>query len=65
MVFIKSKAEMLLEYFMIEIDSDGRIVSLPLLLESYTPNLDKLPLFILRLMAEVYVIYIIYYHYFS
>ena len=51
--FLKTKSDMLLEYFSLEIDGDGHIVSLPLLLESYTPNLDKLPLFILRLATEV------------
>lgn len=50
---MKSKAEMLKEYFSFEIDDSGRVVSIPLLLESFTPNLDRLPLLLLRVATEV------------
>ena len=36
-----------------EISDSGHIVSIPLLLESFTPNLDRLPVFVLRLATEV------------
>ena len=50
---MKSKSEMLKDYFSFEIDEEGHISSLPVLLEGYTPNIDKLPLFVLRLATEV------------
>jgi DNA mismatch repair protein MLH1 len=49
----KQKGEMLEEYFSMKIDVNGCLVSLPVLLDSFSPNLDKLPLFILRLATEV------------
>ena len=52
--FLQSKADMLREYFSMEISDSGHIVSIPLLLESYTPNLDRLPVFVLRLATEVW-----------
>lgn len=48
-----SRREMLEEYFAIEIDAEGRIQALPLLLRDYIPNLDKLPLFLMRLGPQV------------
>ena len=48
-----SRAEMLEEYFALKIDSHGCLVTLPLLLRNYTPNLDKLPLFLMRLGPQV------------
>ena len=44
---------MLKDYFSFEINKDGQIISLPLLLEGYIPNMDKLPVFLLRLATEV------------
>ena len=44
---------MLHEYFLLEIDNNGLVVSLPHLLKGYTPNLDKLPLFLMRLGPQV------------
>jgi DNA mismatch repair protein MLH1 len=44
---------MLNEYFAIKIDSNGRIENIPLLLRDYSPNLDKLPLFLMRLGPQV------------
>jgi len=48
-----SRAEMLEEYFALKIDPQGCIVTLPLLLRDYTPNLDKLPLLLMRLGPQV------------
>ncbi|EKM56943.1 uncharacterized protein PHACADRAFT_119030 [Phanerochaete carnosa HHB-10118-sp] len=50
---ITARREMLAEYFSLEIDADGNVSSLPLLLKGYTPNLDKLPLFLMRLGPQV------------
>ena len=44
---------MLDEYFSMKINSKGELESLPLLLRDYTPNLDKLPLFLMRLGPQV------------
>lgn len=41
--------EMLSEYFSITMDADGKLLSLPLLLESWTPDWRGLPHFLLRL----------------
>ncbi|XP_057287460.1 DNA mismatch repair protein Mlh1 isoform X2 [Pezoporus wallicus] len=51
--FLKKKTEMLKEYFSLEIDEEGNLVGLPLLIESYVPPLEGLPMFILRLATEV------------
>ncbi|XP_068184317.1 DNA mismatch repair protein Mlh1 isoform X2 [Antennarius striatus] len=51
--FLKKKAEMLDDYFSMEIDQDGNLTGLPLLLDKYTPVMEGLPLFILRLATEV------------
>ncbi|KLO16119.1 DNA mismatch repair protein MutL [Schizopora paradoxa] len=50
---ITAHAEMLDEYFSISINDKGELESLPLLLRDYTPNLDKLPLFLMRLGPQV------------
>ena len=50
---LKEKRVMLLDYFSLEIDSEGNLLTLPLLLDSYVPNLNGLPMFILRLATEV------------
>ncbi|KAK7042995.1 DNA mismatch repair protein Mlh1 [Paramarasmius palmivorus] len=47
------RKEMLSEYFSLDISSDGNLTSLPLLLRDYTPNLDKLPSFLMRLGPQV------------
>ena len=44
---------MLSEYFALDISEDGLVQSIPLLLRDYTPNLDKLPLFLMRLGPQV------------
>ncbi|KIP05661.1 hypothetical protein PHLGIDRAFT_144085 [Phlebiopsis gigantea 11061_1 CR5-6] len=50
---IMDHREMLCEYFMLEISETGTITSIPHLLKGYTPNLDKLPLFLMRLGPQV------------
>lgn len=50
---LKGKATMLLDYFSLEIDKEGCILTLPLLLDGYIPNLNGLPMFVLRLATEV------------
>ena len=52
---LQGRAEMLLDYFSVEIDKEGRICSLPLLLDGYVPNLNRLPMFVLRLSTEVWI----------
>lgn len=44
---------MLDEYFSLKITSSGLVESIPLILKDYTPNLDKLPLFFMRLGPQV------------
>ncbi|KAI0826529.1 DNA mismatch repair protein MutL [Trametes gibbosa] len=48
-----ARREMLHEYFALGLSADGRVETLPLLLRDYTPNLDKLPLFLMRLGPQV------------
>ncbi|XP_050545512.1 DNA mismatch repair protein Mlh1 isoform X2 [Daktulosphaira vitifoliae] len=50
---LMSRSLMLNDYFSIEIDSDANILSIPLLLEGYLPDLNGLPLYLLRLASEV------------
>lgn len=51
---LTQRAEMLDEYFSLRIDADaGTVKSIPMVLPGWTPNLDKLPLFLLRLGVEV------------
>ncbi|KAG8572412.1 hypothetical protein GDO81_012037 [Engystomops pustulosus] len=51
--FLKKKSEMLKDYFSLEIDEEGNLTGLPLLLDNYIPLLEGLPMFILRLATEV------------
>ncbi|XP_052094943.1 DNA mismatch repair protein Mlh1-like isoform X2 [Mytilus californianus] len=51
--FLTSKAEMLLDYFSIELDSSGNLLTLPMLIDDFVPNMEGLPMFILRLATEV------------
>jgi DNA mismatch repair protein MLH1 len=44
---------MLSDYFALDISADGMVESLPVLLRDYTPNLDKLPNFLMRLGPQV------------
>jgi DNA mismatch repair protein MLH1 len=49
------KAEMLREYFSIDIDEQGNLCSLPLVIDQYTPDMDRLPRFVLNLGNNVSV----------
>nr|XP_055026801.1 DNA mismatch repair protein Mlh1 [Misgurnus anguillicaudatus] len=51
--FLKQKSEMMEEYFSLEIDDEGKLVGLPMLLDNYIPAMEGLPMFILRLATEV------------
>uniref|UniRef100_A0A3Q2PWD3 DNA mismatch repair protein MLH1 n=1 Tax=Fundulus heteroclitus TaxID=8078 RepID=A0A3Q2PWD3_FUNHE len=51
--FLQKKAEMLEDYFSMEIDQEGNLTGLPLLLDKYTPIMEGLPMFVLRLATEV------------
>jgi DNA mismatch repair protein MLH1 len=51
-----SKKDLLQEYFAMTITSNGLVESLPLLLRRYTPNLDRLPLFLMRLGPQVFIV---------
>ncbi|KAG8832709.1 DNA mismatch repair protein [Serendipita sp. 399] len=50
---LTSRAEMLGEYFSLKITNDGLVQELPMLLRDYKPDLDKLPLFLMRLGPQV------------
>ncbi|KAJ8509480.1 hypothetical protein ONZ45_g8355 [Pleurotus djamor] len=50
---LMTRREMLAEYFSLRISGNGLVESLPLLLRDYTPNLDKLPGFLMRLGPQV------------
>ncbi|ELK33343.1 DNA mismatch repair protein Mlh1 [Myotis davidii] len=50
--FLKRKTEMLADYFSLEIDEEGNLIGLPLLIDNYVPPLEGLPIFILRLATE-------------
>lgn len=45
--------ELLSECFSLKISDKGLVETIPLLLKDYTPNLDKLPLFLMRLGPQV------------
>ncbi|CAD6567867.1 MAG: DNA mismatch repair protein [Tremellales sp. Tagirdzhanova-0007] len=47
------KREMLDEYFSLSLSLTGRVETLPMLLKGYTPNLDRLPHFLLCLGTQV------------
>ncbi|WVF72656.1 hypothetical protein IAT40_007474 [Kwoniella sp. CBS 6097] len=50
---LNDKKDMIDEYFSLTIGSDGHVESLPMLLKGYTPNLDRLPHFLLYLGTQV------------
>lgn len=47
------KAEMLKEYFSVEIDKSGNLCTLPVVLDQYTPDMERLPRFVLNLGNDV------------
>lgn len=52
-VLLKQNAEMLEEYFGIHIDKDGNLSRLPVILDQYTPDMDRVPEFVLCLGNDV------------
>ncbi|XP_048226631.1 DNA mismatch repair protein MLH1 isoform X3 [Ricinus communis] len=50
---LKEKAEMLDEYLSIYIDSHGNLSRLPVVLDQYTPDMDRIPEFLLCLGNDV------------
>ncbi|GLT32860.1 hypothetical protein SLA2020_074940 [Shorea laevis] len=50
---LKQKGEMLEEYFSIHIDKDGNLSRLPVILDQYTPDMDRVPEFVLCLGNDV------------
>lgn len=50
---LTSNAAMLEEYFSFTLTPNGELASLPLLLRGYTPDLARLPLFLMRLGPQV------------
>ena len=44
---------MLDDYFSLEIDKNGQILGIPMLLEGYIPDLNQLPMFVLRVATNV------------
>ncbi|XP_057531841.1 DNA mismatch repair protein MLH1 isoform X2 [Amaranthus tricolor] len=50
---LKRKAEMLEEYFCIYIDGLGNLSRLPVILDQYTPDMDRVPEFVLCLGNDV------------
>ncbi|KAL2653676.1 hypothetical protein R1flu_021804 [Riccia fluitans] len=50
---IQCKAEMIKEYFSIQIDDQGNIRSLPVILDQYYPDMERLPSFVLNLGNNV------------
>jgi DNA mismatch repair protein MLH1 len=47
------RRDMLSEYFAIELDAHGALATLPVILEHYVPDLDLIPLLLLRLASSV------------
>lgn len=53
MELLKQKSEMLNEYFSLSIDLDGNLSRLPVVLDQYTPDMDRVPEFILCLGNDI------------
>ncbi|XP_064647618.1 DNA mismatch repair protein Mlh1-like isoform X2 [Lineus longissimus] len=51
--FLTAKADMLDDYFSLQVDEDGNLRTLPLLLENYLPQMEGIPMLVLRLASEV------------
>ena len=47
------KADMLDDYFSLEVSQEGELTGIPLLLDGYVPDLNQIPMFLLRLATEV------------
>jgi DNA mismatch repair protein MLH1 len=50
---ILARRDMLAEYFSLNISESGLVQSIPLLLRDFVPNLDYLPMFLMRLGPQV------------
>ncbi|GLJ54312.1 hypothetical protein SUGI_1165300 [Cryptomeria japonica] len=50
---LEKKYEMLKEYFCVGIDQQGNLYNLPLVLDQYTPDMDRLPQFVWTLTNDV------------
>lgn len=50
---LNQKTEMLEEYFCIHIDIQGNLSRLPVVLDQYTPDMDRVPEFVLCLGNDV------------
>lgn len=50
---LKEKSELLDEYFSIHIDSTGNLARLPVILDQYTPDMDRVPEFVLSLGNDI------------
>ncbi|XP_062028201.1 DNA mismatch repair protein MLH1-like [Rosa rugosa] len=50
---LKQKADLVEEYFSIHIDKDGNLSRLPVILDQYTPDMDRVPEFVLCLGNDV------------
>lgn len=50
---LKEKSELLEEYFGIHIDSNGNLARIPVILDQYTPDMDRVPEFVLSLGNDV------------
>jgi DNA mismatch repair protein MLH1 len=48
---------MINEYFSIHIDKDGNLIRLPVVLDQYTPDMDRLPEFVLSMGNDVSFLY--------
>lgn len=53
MRFLLEKREMLKEYFNITINVEGKLETIPSIVQSYMPLMSQLPLFIIRMASEV------------
>ncbi|KAK7109836.1 hypothetical protein V1264_013814 [Littorina saxatilis] len=51
--FLMTHVDMLSDYFAMQVDKEGNLLTLPMLLDKYIPPLAGLPMFILRLATEV------------
>lgn len=50
---LEKKSEMLKEYFCVGIDQQGNLYNLPLVLDQFTPDMDRLPHFVWTLANDV------------
>ncbi|XP_053619561.1 DNA mismatch repair protein Mlh1 [Plodia interpunctella] len=53
MEVLLNKRAMLLEYFSLDINGEGELLALPLLLDGHTPFMGALPTYLVRLVTEV------------